>query len=188
MPGLPRREALHRSFEEDRWAPGQEDDDQVSAVLAIDPGQTTGFLSVIDGAAKAYEIDGRGNAEDFFDTWMAIWGGYDRHVIIEKYKPECGAGSSQLDALYIIGYVEGCCRGLVRLALQDRADAKQYSTNTKLKDANLFHQTATTGGHARDAARHYLYWMMTNDTARNLPERKPLKDKLLSGLRDRHTS
>ncbi len=161
----------------------------MSAVLAIDPGLTTGFLSVIDGEARPYEITGRYQAEHFFDDWMDVWGGFGRHVIIEKYKPEAGAGSTQLDALHIIGYVDGRCykrAWRAPLSMQDRTDAKNYSTDNKLRDVGL-HDITKGLGHARDAARHYLYWMMTNDHARALPERKILKNRLLAGMTARHS-
>lgn len=132
-------------------------------LLAIDPGNATGFAWVSAGddgifVAESFgsaEVVGRHEAERYFDTAVAT--GYQLHVVIERFTINAGTHtkSRQMDPLYIIGYVEGMCAKLgIPYTEQTATQAKKFSTDHKLRQIGWYQRTPD--GHANDAARHLL--------------------------------
>lgn len=148
-------------------------------VLAYDPGLATG-AAVLDtgtGNHHAVEIEGR---FAFYDTFgLLVAHGRPLEVVGERYtvNADTHKKSRQDDPFYINGYMEGICRGLgIPFTLQTPGEAKQFSTNDKLKAVGWY--TATSGGHANDANRHLLKYVIERPHIGG----KELKMKLVKGL------
>ena len=127
-------------------------------ILAVDPGKAT-------GVALYHETDGffsssvvPGGITGFVDWfWEIPW---PTTIICEKFT--IGAmqtrTTSQYDALYINGYLLGCCwRRSVPFIQQPVTSAKTFATNDKLKTLGWYNPE--DGGHAADAARHLLTYL-----------------------------
>ena len=129
-------------------------------VLAVDPGETTGLalvkrepLELMRTAEENWE-----NAARFIDTALRELGGENVDVVVEKFTitSQTGKKSQQPWSLE----VTGMCRLLAfmhkagAITLQTPADAKSFSSNTRLRDLDLWHVGG--GGHANDALRHVV--------------------------------
>lgn len=138
----------------------------MTTLIAIDPGELTGW-AVVDPVkaivVESLEIpvwtDVPDRVEYFLDTWD------DVKVVSEKYtiNAQTHKKSPQPTAFYINGAVQWACskRGLV-VPLQTPAEAKTFSKNDKLKRIGFWHKGGE--GHANDAFRHALLWMVKNNT------------------------
>jgi hypothetical protein len=123
-------------------------------VIAIDPGLTCG----IAGA----ELLDRGSAPQLyaafqvspFDAIEAVRVGKFDVVVCESFIPRPGARTWQPEALYTIGALSYVTTWQdTPFRLQSPADAKQFSTDEKLKRLGWY----TPGrDHANDAGRHLL--------------------------------
>jgi hypothetical protein len=144
----------------------------MTTLVAVDPGDLSGFAvvdteecSVLESAELTeFEVERR-------VSWW-LYESPDIQLVAEKFTitPETGKKSQQPTALYIIGamrmlYWQHWER---ILPLQTPADAKSFSTNEKLKAVGLWHVGGE--GHAKDALRHALLWMVRHNELPN-PER-----------------
>lgn len=148
-------------------------------VLAYDPGLTTG-AAVLDVEADhhmASEVEGRFNFYDTFRTLVSL--GRPLEVVGELYavNADTHKKSRQYDPFYVNGHLEAECRRLgIPFTLQTPGEAKKFSTNEKLKAVGWY--TATTGGHANDANRHLLKYVIERPHL----GAKELKMKLVTAL------
>lgn len=134
-------------------------------VMAIDPGLTTGFAFVDTDGPTIIET-----AEvDWFDLGMKQ-GEYltqfpgEVAVVIERFiiTPQTAKNAQAPWSLELIGQSRWVARrcGIPELIMQSPTDAKNFSTNEKLKALGLWHRGG--GGHAMDALRHALLYMVRN--------------------------
>lgn len=131
------------------------------AVLAVDPGGTTGWAS---GYYKGvYPEFHSGEVRDWME-WCArvhsilMAGDFDWTVVVERYTvtSETAKKTRQYDALEIIGVLRYLCHLTeTPFVMQTPAEAKAFATDRKLHHMGWF----TRGrGHANDAARHLLVY------------------------------
>lgn len=128
--------------------------------LAVDPGLVTGWACLSSPGFKSGQVEGRFAFYNLFDGYgPAPW--FDR-VICEDFiiSERTLKASRQADPHRIIGYLEGRCHALgIEFYLQTPARAKSFATNDKL--AAVGWRNPTKGGHADDAARHLLTWLVS---------------------------
>lgn len=130
--------------------------------VALDPGLTSG-LAVYHwpkGHFASEQVEGRFDLYKRLNTMMAS--GFQMEFVLERFtiNSQTFAKSPQYDALYIIGHVEAVCYASgIPFALQTPTQAKAFSTDDKLKKLGWY--KPTPGGHANDAARHLLRWLVT---------------------------
>lgn len=144
------------------------------ALLAIDPGLTTGFACYYMDANETFVS---GEIKGFLEFCKMAEGlltnGYVWSVVCESFTitEQTARKSRQYDALYIIGVVQFLCERLgIPFSVQSPADAKGFSSDTKLKSVGFYRRGL---GHANDASRHGLLWLVKHKVI--APER------LLSG-------
>lgn len=130
-------------------------------VVAVDPGLVTG-LAVLHFPEMRFgseQVEGR---HAFYDTLNGVLGsGIPAELVCEKYviTQRSAQVSPQYDALYIIGHLDAVCHRLgIPFTLQTPAQAKSFASDDKLKRAGWYR--ATPGGHANDAARHLLRYVV----------------------------
>ena len=132
----------------------------MTAVLAVDPGLTTGWATWHYGE-PGYFTQTEGQME-FLDQAVQILDIYQPEVVCEAYiiTGETAKKSRQYEPLEIIGALRWEChrRGLP-FKLQTPAQAKGFATDDKLKALGWYN--ASKGGHSNDAARHLLTYMVT---------------------------
>lgn len=130
--------------------------------VAIDPGLVTGIAVYHwpKGHFASEQVEGR------FDLYkrlnMMMESGFQMEFVAERFTitAQTAQKSPQYDALYIIGHVEAVCYASgIPFALQTPTQAKAFSTDEKLKRLGWY--KPTIGGHANDAARHMLRWLVT---------------------------
>lgn len=133
--------------------------------LAIDPGKATGWAALTpsdpwdEGGFAFGEITGRFEFYEAIRTWTSA--GAVPEIVIEDYVFDANTHkkSRQVDALRIIGYLEGLAyfNGW-QYTIQDRSRRK-FATDDKL-DA-LGWDPTTKAGHAREATRHLLVYLLS---------------------------
>jgi hypothetical protein len=127
--------------------------------LAIDPGLATGLAWLdAEGVFGCTEITGRFNFYSAFRTWSST--GALPEVVIESWEidQDTHKKSAQVDAWRIIGYIEGLCQqNNWAFEVQPRAKRK-FADDAKL--AALGWECSTPAGHAREAARHLLTYLV----------------------------
>src|SRR3972149_10525216 len=121
-------------------------------VLAVDPGATTGIaLWLPPGPNPATYQLAVNDAVDWCADLL-----HSQHltlVVCESFVPRPGAKSWQPDAIETVGALRHLARwGLHKFELQSPADAKRFSTDSKLRKLDWY--TPTVGGHINDALRH----------------------------------
>lgn len=134
-------------------------------LVAIDPGELTGFVVVNKSTAEViwsgecteFEVSSRVESLLTVDS--------DTAIVMEKFtiNPDTHKKSAQPTALYLIGairYLYHKYTGKV-LPLQTPGDAKSFATNDKLKAIGFWHKGGQ--GHANDAFRHALLYMVRTD-------------------------
>lgn len=135
------------------------------AVLALDPGLTTGWAALYNPGADdemfaSGEVRG---ALALVDSVLRLFGtGWEWEVVIERYiiTPNTLTKTRQYEPLEIIGAVRWLCHDRDRpFAMQSPAEAKAFSTDTKLKRVGWYRRGL---GHANDAARHLLLYTATH--------------------------
>lgn len=136
-------------------------DPPVRVIVALDPGKTTGWAvyHCITGLMQFGETAGRFAVY----SWVRELAekGVSPEVVIENWtvRPDTHKMSTQVDPHRIIGYVEGLCEANGwPFTTQMPGEAKSFATDSKLKA--LGWEATTKGGHARDAARHLLTYMV----------------------------
>lgn len=139
-------------------------------IYAIDPGGTTGVacLSHFDdgtegGVRVVATIQVPGGRFGFYQ-WAQDVHLFDKAAAVacENFIINTGTAtkSRQADPLMLAGYLEGeCCVRSIPFLLQTPAQAKAFATDDKLKHLGWWNPTK--GGHANDAARHLLVYMVT---------------------------
>jgi hypothetical protein len=130
--------------------------------LAIDPGKATGWAAytlATDGGEFAFgEVEGRYEFYQALRWWMSA--GAIPEVVIEDwdFDADTHKKSRQVDAMRIIGYVEGLCQANGwPFEVQSRAKRK-FADDAKLRA--LGWEATTEAGHAREAARHLLTYLV----------------------------
>lgn len=130
-------------------------------VMAVDPGKVSGYAIWLPGEAQSF-WSGEMSHLDFLDWAMPR--------ILEKRFDSVACESFVITmatlqksrgenwSLESIGALRWAChRSGTEFALQTPADAKKFSTDSKLKTVDFY----TPGkGHANDAARHLLLLMV----------------------------
>ena len=135
-------------------------------VFAYDPGKVTGWAcyAPTSGGHTCGQTEGRFNFYRLFEQTISYGGTVE--VVGEKFTigAQTVGKTPQYDALYINGTVEYLSDKLgFPLQLQTPAQAKAFATDTKLKVIN-WHKP-TKGGHANDANRHLLTYLVTQRKA-----------------------
>lgn len=137
----------------------------MSILIAIDPGLLTGLVVVnkdtaevlFSGELSEFEVS------DKVETLLGVHS--DVSIVMEKFTINANTHkkSAQPTALYLIGairYIYQKHTGKI-VALQTPGDAKSFSTNDKLKAIGFWHKGGE--GHANDAFRHALLYMVRTD-------------------------
>lgn len=148
-------------------------------VFAYDPGKVTGW-ACYEPAFDSWvcgQSDGRFEFYRLFEQTISYGGTVE--VVGEKFTigAQTAGKTAQYDALYINGTIEYLAEKLgFGLTLQTPAQAKAFATDTKLKAVG-WHKP-TKGGHANDANRHLLTYLVTQRKALC----QPLIDCLVEAL------
>lgn len=152
--------------------------------LAIDPGLVTGWAMF-----QRNQLTGQGQVDggrfQFYNWFEGIVDGYGSmldgrlRVVCEDFiiSDRTVKSSRQPDPHRIIGYLEGRCHELtVEFYLQTPAAAKSFCTDTKLRALGWY--SPTPGGHANDATRHLVTFLVGQ---RDEPARQ-IQQQLVDGL------
>jgi len=136
------------------------------AILAIDPGGTTGWARMYsgrDGIVDVGQVEGRHG----FYTWHAAGPrSSDERIVVEKFTitPATAKMSAQYDALYIIGYLEAWAHLVGRsFTLQTPSEAKGIGTDDALKALGWWRPGLP---HGMDAARHLFRYLVSSHDPR----------------------
>ena len=133
-------------------------------ILSIDPGGTTGVAIYESGQFRSLEIpDGKAAFYRWFGGITDSADLEDLTVVCESFTiPTATASKSRQDDPYmILGYLSGwCLLHSVPLHVQSPGQAKSFSTDSKLRRIGWYE--GTKGGHANDAARHLLVYLVTH--------------------------
>lgn len=138
--------------------------------LAIDPGKTTGMALWVPGDLPV-PVSAEYGVEDAIKHTLAVLTCNERaahrhyrpEVVIEDFviSERTIKSSRQTEPLDILGWVKiECRRRNIPLTLQSAAQAKSFATAAKLKKLGWYHPTK--GGHANDALRHLLVYLVNN--------------------------
>jgi hypothetical protein len=134
-------------------------------IIAIDPGKISG-IAVYDGSSqfRTYEHDVQSTIRFVDNVWHQLHG--DIEVVTEKFtiSERTLKTALSLDALDINGWlvIESQRRDFP-LKIQTPAQAKSFSTDDKLKALGWFNPSLD--GHANDAARHLMVYLITQKPA-----------------------
>lgn len=130
-------------------------------VLAVDPGRITGYVVWYDGERLEQELE----ASRFLKRAATlIETGEVHHVVCERFivSAQTGKFSQAPWSLEQIGVLRFLCeQNDIPFTLQNAADAKRFSTEERLN--HLRWKRPKGAGHARDAQRHLLLFLVKND-------------------------
>jgi hypothetical protein len=143
------------------------------AVLAVDPGLTTGWALWVDGDVWTGQTAGQ---LAFADEAWGVLHQVRPVVVCEAYiiTSETAKKSRQYEPLELIGTLRFLTHLLeLEFELQTPTQAKRFSTDDKLKAAGWW---VPGQGHGMDAARHLLRYMMTKR------KHEALLNKVMEGL------
>jgi hypothetical protein len=133
----------------------------MSSVLSIDPGRKTGYSYWRDGS----RIEGELSAERFLDfAHDLIAQSRVDHVACERFiiSHQTGKYTQAPWSLEQIGAMRFMChRHDVSFTLQNAADAKRFATDERLNAMGW--RRPPGDGHARDAQRHLLLFLVKHD-------------------------
>jgi len=133
----------------------------VPSVLAVDPGRTTGFVIWRDDARVEKELE----ASRFLEyVAPLIERGEIDFVVCERFiiTTQTAKFSQAPWSLEQIGVLRFLCkRHDVSFVLQNVSDAKRFATDERLNTINW--KRPKGGGHARDAQRHLLLFLVKHD-------------------------
>lgn len=149
-------------------------------ILSVDPGKSTGWAchTTLDLPASG-EVTGRYAFEDWFEVEMQF--DDPAAIVCEDYVDDSTAKSRQVDALRIIGYLDGRCHALgIPFVLQPRT-AQRWSSPAKLKALGWW---AVGQDHGRSALKHLLYWLCNTPEGRAQGGADLLRKIADSGLLD----
>lgn len=132
-------------------------------VLAVDPGKATGWATydLINDSITYGEVEGRFAFYDFVHE-LAISTGADMEIVCESWdvREDTNKFSRQSDPYLIWGYLEGFAyhKGF---KFKDQPPAfKSFGNDPVL--AAIGWKVVTPEGHARDAMRHLLKYLVTD--------------------------
>lgn len=135
-------------------------------IIAIDPGKMSGLAAYHDEQFRAYEMNPLDTIEYVDSAWSQTGG--DIEVVAESFviSERTIKTAPQRDALDILGWltIESQRRGF-EFTMQTPAQAKKFATDDKLKALDWYERTKD--GHANDAARHLLVYLMRDSFYRN---------------------
>ena len=129
----------------------------MTKIIAVDPGLLTGVAVLCDGVHHSFE------EPDFHDLAAFVYSQQPDVIVCEAFvirqnthKLDAGAFSETTDRI-------GAMRLLAELAevpfhRQTPAQAKSFATDEKLRRLGWFNPTP--GGHANDATRHLLIYLV----------------------------
>lgn len=132
--------------------------DTMPIVVAIDPGGTSGYAIYMDGNFSSGECDDRSAILRLVDSIVAE--GRPVQLVVENYTITSRTAklSPQPEALKLIGALESAADRLGLGFQGSQLGTKTFATDEKLRVLGWFRRT--DGGHANDAARHLLTWMV----------------------------
>ncbi len=140
-------------------------------VIAVDPGKVTGYVVVNSMGLTVYEhheVDDWFSVGVMLESDLQYYGeerGEDVRVVIERFVINAGTAkkSVQEEPRDIIGAVKYLTKKHTGIAAkqQNAAEAKTFSTNEKLKKVGFWHVGGA--GHANDAFRHAMVYMVNHD-------------------------
>ena len=129
-------------------------------VLSCDPGESSGLCLVRRDPFELVwsdELDWVHNARKVDETLREL-GGENVDVVCERFTitAQTAKNSQQGISLEIIGQVRllALAHGAGQITLQSPADAKNFSSNARLRALGTWHVGG--GGHALDAIRHAI--------------------------------
>lgn len=145
-------------------------------ILSVDPGKATGWAFMVPhGIAPPYSGEVTGRYE--FEQWFRS--GNPGQVICEDYVDDSTAKSRQVDALRIIGYLDGYCHhNGIPFILQPRT-VQRWSSPAKLRAIGWW---ATGQDHGRSALKHLLFWLCNTQEGREQGGTELLREIADSGL------
>ena len=130
-------------------------------VLAVDPGKITGYVVWCEGERIEQELE----ASRFLKRAVAlIESGSIQHVVCERFivSAQTGKFSQAPWSLEQIGVLRFLCsQNDIPFTLQNAADAKRFATEERLN--HMKWKRPKGAGHARDAQRHLLLFLVKND-------------------------
>jgi hypothetical protein len=133
----------------------------VPNVLAVDPGLTTGYVLWKNGK----RIEGENKCEDFLKIAVKLIESKKiDYVVCERFiiSAQTAKFSQAPWSLEQIGVLRYFCeRYSIPFTLQNVSDAKRFATEERLKQIKW--KRPKGGGHARDAQRHLLLFLVKND-------------------------
>lgn len=135
-------------------------------ILAIDPGLATG---VMYGTVDNYEHNIISFPEIYSYLDNLISSVKFDVVVVENFliSNQTSKKTQATWSLRIIGAVEYICfREGVEMVLQTPSEAKNFITDKRLREFNMWFKGE---GHDRDAARHFLLWYFKNRPKEVLP-------------------
>jgi len=122
-------------------------------IIAVDPGAMCGG-AVLHWATDVYPWElspldtGRRVNTMLQGSGDTIW-----HVVSERFVPQAGVRTPQLDAIEVNGMLRWIASQYnVTFELQSRSEAKKIMTDQLLRKLDVY--TKTKDGHANDATRH----------------------------------
>lgn len=132
----------------------------MASILGIDPGGTTGVATYDLNSQEVSFQEVEGGTYGFTDWWhfgrpyaSAGW------IVCESFRLDDRTAKPDLTPVEIIGYLKGSARVT---KFQTPGQAKALITNAVLKRAGLYPPRGQVrGGHSTDAARHALYYAVT---------------------------
>jgi hypothetical protein len=149
----------------------------MTMILSIDPGNVTGLALYFPtaGSLVTKELRKDETYQYIDDVVGSSW--YMVEIVAERFviSQRTIKSERQGDALDILGYLDSvrCLRG-VPLTLQTAAQAKSFATDDKLRRLGWYQKTKD--GHANDACRHLLVYLVSKrdpDILRKLADAQP---------------
>ncbi len=134
------------------------------SVLALDPGNTTGWAMFKDSELKDsghLETSDIPIATQLIGEHLGMW--TPDVVVLEEYRVYAWKAKqhawSTLPTARIIGSIETmCAMNKIPVYMQSAQQAKGFCTDEKLKAWDYYDR----GRHARDAIRHGCFWLIFN--------------------------
>lgn len=135
---------------------------QITSVLAMDPGLRTGMAFWAPGEWRAIIVDPE-DAMDELDMWSNA-NGPGAALVVESFRitPETGKKGSADGSIYWPLQLNGIARFLARrnrllYAEQTPADAKNFVPDERLRDVGMW--SPGKEDHHRDATRHLVRFL-----------------------------
>jgi hypothetical protein len=131
-------------------------------VLGVDPGKVCGAMIWSEGRVLHHGQCASAELEDWMYEAVPLWAPWDLEVVCERYVLGPQSLKAAKDFHYatdVIGVVKSLCRrSQVLCTMQTAGQAKSFSSDEKLRALGWY--LPTPGGHANDAARHVLVYLV----------------------------